>query len=162
MISSFEEDAAREAAPKKFHCSGPVDPGSPHSSEPGGCIQLRGGRRADRIRCLRFGHTGTISGASWTTKGKFGNALSFNGTSDWVTISDANDLDLTTGMTLEAWVYPTALGAGEWRNVLIKERPGDEVYDLYANSDSNAPVVYAVPSATPATPLGRAVPHPCR
>src|SRR5262245_30616145 len=28
-----------------------------------------------------IGNTGTISGATWTTSGKFGNALSFNGTS---------------------------------------------------------------------------------
>ena len=40
-------------------------------------------------------------------------------------------LDLTTGMTLEAWVYPTAAGGGSWRNVLIKERAGGEVYNLY-------------------------------
>ena len=39
--------------------------------------------------------------------GKFGNALSFNGTNAFVTVADSNSLDLTTGMTLEAWVKPT-------------------------------------------------------
>ena len=34
------------------------------------------------------GNTGTISGATWTTAGKFGNALSFNGTSSRVTIPE--------------------------------------------------------------------------
>ena len=42
--------------------------------------------------------------------GKYGNALTFNGTNATVTIPDANSLDLTTGMTLEAWVRPTNLG----------------------------------------------------
>ena len=52
-------------------------------------------------------NSGTIGTATWNTTGKFGNALSFNGTSALVTVADANSLDLTTGMTLEAWVNPT-------------------------------------------------------
>ena len=56
------------------------------------------------------GNAGTIGTATWTTQGKFGNALSFNGTSARVTVPDASSLDLTTAMTLEAWVNPTALG----------------------------------------------------
>jgi hypothetical protein len=75
-----------------------------------------------------LGHTGTISGASWTTSGKFGNALSFNGTSSLITIGDANDLDLTTGMTLEAWVDPTTVD-GNWRDVIYK---GNDDYFLSA------------------------------
>ena len=55
------------------------------------------------------GHTGTIAGATWTTQGKSGGALSFDGINDWVTVNDAADLDLTTGMTLEAWVRPSSL-----------------------------------------------------
>ena len=70
------------------------------------------------------GHTGTAAGATWTAQGKFGSALTFDGVNDWVTVNDANDLDFTTGMTLEAWVFPTASGGGSWRNVVIKERAG--------------------------------------
>src|SRR5262249_40177667 len=44
-------------------------------------------------------NNGPLNGATWTTAGKFGGALSFNGSS-WVTIPDAASLDLTTGMTL--------------------------------------------------------------
>jgi hypothetical protein len=55
------------------------------------------------------GNTGTISGASWVTSGKYGTALSFNGTNNWVTIPDNASLDLTTGMTVEAWVNPNSL-----------------------------------------------------
>ncbi len=56
-------------------------------------------------------------------------------------------------MTLEAWVYPTAVGAGSWRNVIIKERPSGEVYNLYANTDVDAPTVYCVLASSPSTPF---------
>jgi hypothetical protein len=75
-------------------------------------------------------HTGTISGAARVTTGKTGRALSFDGVNDYVAIPDANDLDLTTGMTLEAWVNPTT-NAG-WRTVIVKELPGDLAYALYS------------------------------
>ena len=81
------------------------------------------------------GHTGTIAGATWTTQGKSGGALSFDGINDWVTVNDANDLDLTTGMTLEAWVRPSSLAS--WRTVLLKQRTGGLVYSLYASNDSS-------------------------
>ena len=83
-----------------------------------------------------LGHTGTLSGAAWTTQGRFGGALSFDGVNDWVTIADANDLDVRTGLTVEAWVYPTAAGGDDVAEVVIKERPGGEVYNLYANGDT--------------------------
>ena len=54
------------------------------------------------------GLTGTITGATWTTQGRFGNALSFNGVNAWVTVPSNAVLNLTTRMTLEAWVFPTA------------------------------------------------------
>ena len=52
------------------------------------------------------GHTGTVAGPAWTAQGRFGSALTFDGVNDWVTVNDANDLDFTTGMTMEAWVVP--------------------------------------------------------
>ena len=69
-------------------------------------------------------------GAIWTTQGRFDKALVFDGVNDWVTINDAPSLDLTTGMTLEAWVYPTAYH--HRRDVLIKEGPSGDIYNLYA------------------------------
>ena len=108
------------------------------------------------------GRTGTVSGATWTSQGKSGGALSFDGVNDWVTVADANALDLTTGMTLEAWVYPTASGSGSWRNVIIKERPSGEVYNLYANTDTNVPAAYVVRAAQPGIPLDARGPPRCR
>ena len=52
------------------------------------------------------------SGVTRTTAGKFGGALVFNGTSGLVTIPNSASLQLTTGMTLEAWVNPSAVSSG--------------------------------------------------
>ncbi len=84
------------------------------------------------------GNTVVISGARWTSRGLFGQALVFNGTNSWVTINEAPSLDLTTGMTLDAWVYPTGAMTG-WRNVIVKEQSVGSVYSLTANSDANQP-----------------------
>jgi hypothetical protein len=83
-------------------------------------------------------NTGTLSNTSWTSTGKYGGALSFNGTNAWVTIPDSNTLDLTTGMTLEAWVNPTTLGTS-WRTVMLKETTGNMTYSLYANRNTQVP-----------------------
>ena len=81
------------------------------------------------------GRHGTISGAVWTSAGRSGGALSFDGVNDLVTVADAASLDLTKGMTLEAWVRPTA--SGSWRTVVTKEESGNLVYGLFSNSDTS-------------------------
>jgi chitodextrinase len=81
------------------------------------------------------GNSGAVAGATWSTAGRFGGALSFDGTNDWVTVVDAPSLDLATQLTIEAWVKPTVLGTA-WRTVAIKEQPGNLVYALYANTDT--------------------------
>jgi PKD repeat protein len=85
------------------------------------------------------GNHGTRSGNPRITQGRFGKALSFDGLNDWVTVNDAASLDLTTGMTVEAWVYPTESMTG-WRTLLTKESPPDRAsYYLQANSDMDQP-----------------------
>jgi beta-lactam-binding protein with PASTA domain len=75
--------------------------------------------------------------------GKFGSALKFDGVNDWVTVADttASPLDLTTGMTLEAWVNPTQMSG--WNTVMYKERgtagAGLLCYALYAHDGSPEP-----------------------
>ena len=83
-------------------------------------------------------HAGTVTGATWVD-GKFGKALRFAGAfGSWVTIPDANALDLTNGMTVEAWIKPVAALA-TWPSIINKERSGELTYALYANSDSGHP-----------------------
>jgi len=84
---------------------------------------------------------GTVANTTWTTSGKYGNALSFNGTNAVVSVPDAASLRLTTGMTLEAWVYPTAAG-NVWRTVVLKEITGDLAYALYSTEDVDVPAAY--------------------
>ncbi|HJV66231.1 MAG TPA: Ig-like domain-containing protein [Geomonas sp.] len=81
------------------------------------------------------GNNGTLSNTTWTT-GKYGNALSFNGTSSKVTINDSASLHLSSGMTLEAWVLPTRISTA-WQDVIYK---GADIYYLEATSPySSAP-----------------------
>ena len=76
------------------------------------------------------GNTGTVQNATWTTAGKYGNALVFNGTNALLTIPDSASLRLTTGMTLEAWVNPSTVSSA-WRDVIFK---GDDNHYMEATS----------------------------
>ncbi|MBN1281141.1 MAG: InlB B-repeat-containing protein [Candidatus Thermoplasmatota archaeon] len=82
-----------------------------------------------------FENHGTLSpGVSWTSTGKFGSALEFSGLSNsYVSIADSVSLDLTTGMTLEAWVRPTNIQG--WKPAVLKDPTGK--YYLYAASTSS-------------------------
>jgi glucose/arabinose dehydrogenase/chitodextrinase len=84
-----------------------------------------------------FGNDGSIIGAAWTASGHTGNALIFDGIDDQVVVPDASSLDLTTGMTLEAWVYPTsALSGGR---ALVQKQV--DAYFLNGNTSSDRPGV---------------------
>ena len=89
-------------------------------------------RRDDRDRRLGNGNAGTLAGPTLDRRGRFGGAITFDGVNDLVTVPDANSLDLTTAMTLEAWVRPTAVG-----NTSDRHGQGEAatcVYALYASS----------------------------
>src|SRR4029079_18768438 len=77
-------------------------------------------------------NTGTIVNATRSLAGKFGGALSFNGTNARVTVPDAASLDLTNAFTLEAWVMPSTAPIG-WRAIIHKDI---DRYYLFAGSDS--------------------------
>ena len=83
-------------------------------------------------------NNGTVSGAVWAS-GRYGGGLRFDGTNDVVTVADAASLDLTTAMTLEAWVNPAAVPTN-WRSIVAKERATNSMtYQLAANSNTNVP-----------------------
>jgi hypothetical protein len=85
------------------------------------------------------GLSGAIANATWTSAGKFGNALTFNGTNSWVTVADNALLHLTTGMTVEAWVKPATAGT-DWTAAVIKERGTTGLaYALYATDGAAKP-----------------------
>src|SRR5438309_1054384 len=73
------------------------------------------------------GNTGTLNGATWTTAGKYGNALSFNGSSAYVEAANSNTLNPGTTATFEAWVFlnsaPTELASvfNKWSQTIDDE-----------------------------------------
>ncbi len=78
------------------------------------------------------GNHGNVSNAAWTATGKYGKALVFNGTNAVVTVNDSASLRLTSAVTLEAWVNPSA-SVGGWRDVIYK---GNDNYYLEGSSDN--------------------------
>jgi hypothetical protein len=81
---------------------------------------------------------GTIFGATWSPASRFGSALAFNGVDNWVTVAAAPSLDLTTGLTLEAWVYPIGTRRG-WYTILMKEQLDHYVYCLLTHDETDRP-----------------------
>ena len=122
-----------------------VDNSVPAGPVPVAAYAFEDGAGATLTDVTGKGHTGTIREATWTTAGKYGKALTFDGVNDWVTINDANDLDLAGAMTLEAWVYPTRNTA--WRTAVMKENGSDLAWALYSSGS-------AKPSAWAATGTG--------
>ncbi len=83
-------------------------------------------------------HDGSLSasGATFSPAGHEGGAISLNG-SGMVSVPDDGDLDLTSTMTLEAWVKPSSAKA--WQTVMMKEAPPwTESYALYATGSGAA------------------------
>jgi fibronectin type 3 domain-containing protein len=74
---------------------------------------------------------GAIGAATWTGAGKFGGALSFDGSAR-VIVADSASLHLTSGLTLEAWVNPSNVSSG-WRDVVYK---GNDNYYLEATTSN--------------------------
>ena len=68
-----------------------------------------------------YANTGTITGATRVVDGKFGRALNFSGAGNLVRVdSSSPSLNLSSAMTLEAWVKPTADQSG-WRAIVHRE-----------------------------------------
>jgi hypothetical protein len=82
-------------------------------------------------------NAGTMTGGAWSSAGRFGSAVSFDGKPSWVTIPDAPSLRLTNGMTLEAWVKPS--DPEHWRTVLLKETGDGMSYGMYGFANSGKP-----------------------
>src|SRR6059036_1274181 len=95
------------------------------------------------------GNSGIITGATWSSSGRFGKALAF-GPGALVTVNDSASLDVTGALTLETWVYPTALSAS-WMNLICKPagNPGSvpPCYVLQGCSSSQAPSFFVSPAS---------------
>ncbi len=82
-------------------------------------------------------NTGTLTnGPTWNATGKFGAAVSFDGVNDLILVPASASLNLSTAMTLEAWVNPTATLSG-WKAILQKE--ADAYFLTASSSQQNRP-----------------------
>lgn len=89
-----------------------------------------------------YGNHGTIRGAEWTTSGRFGKGLRFDGIDDFVTVNDAPSLDLTNAQTVEAWVKIDR--AKQWHTIATKELAHNNLSYYFAASawaSTDGPIV---------------------
>ena len=85
------------------------------------------------------GNTGaTQSGPTWTTNGMNGGALTLNGTTQYVLVSDAASLQLAGSWTVSSWINLNALPAsGTVAPLLNKNGPTSHLnYGLYVDNGS--------------------------
>ncbi|MEU8390687.1 LamG-like jellyroll fold domain-containing protein [Micromonospora sp. NPDC048843] len=98
-------------------------------------------------------NSGAAHDTTWATNGRYGKALSFNGTSSLVTVTHAPSLRLTTALTLSAWVRPDE--QSDWHTVVMKNLASgiNASYGLYA-SDRDGPAGWLTTTGEPVTPQG--------
>ncbi|MGB7062189.1 MAG: LamG-like jellyroll fold domain-containing protein, partial [Candidatus Zixiibacteriota bacterium] len=75
---------------------------------------------------------GTISGATWTSDGRFGYALDFDGVDDYVEVPDDASLNSAGPMTIEAWIKPSGAPL-QYSEIVDKE--GTWGYSFILNDD---------------------------
>ncbi len=64
------------------------------------------------VESTRGGLTSTGAGEiTYSTPGKVGQAINFDGSNDVITVTDSSALDITGAVTIEGWILPTALAA---------------------------------------------------
>ena len=86
----------------------------------------------------QYGNDGTIAGSPELVAGKFGNALKFNGQTDWVEVPHADILTVDTNVTIMAWINAERhMGPNEqqWQGILSKGN-SPRSYSFYTESPS--------------------------
>ncbi|MDP2925066.1 MAG: LamG-like jellyroll fold domain-containing protein, partial [Nanoarchaeota archaeon] len=72
----------------------------------------------------KYGNNGTATGATFNSTGKYGGGYSFDG-NDYVNVSDSNSLDVTTSMTVGAWVYLNKNATSGYPSIVVKPDSND-------------------------------------
>lgn len=81
---------------------------------------------------------GTISGATWVP-GKYGNALEFDGSNDYVDLGNGTSLDWDKDMTFSAWIKTP--DTGTYRDIMSKcKQWGNEYCSYQVRVESNGKV----------------------
>src|SRR5207249_313510 len=82
------------------------------------------------------GITGNIFGATWTTGGRNGNALSFDGASSYVDLGNPALLQITGSLTWSAWVKAAANPADDGN--IIAKSDSDSGWQFKTSPDTGA------------------------
>jgi hypothetical protein len=84
-----------------------------------------------------YGNNGTPTGTTFV-QGKIGKARSFNESTDYIQVADNNNLDLTTALTIDAWVKVNSLPPSGNPSIVTKAAAsGARSYALILNSTGN-------------------------
>src|SRR4051794_2427229 len=79
------------------------------------------------------GNQAVLSNVKWTS-GRFGNGVAFNGSSSLAQVAESASLDLSTGMTLSAWVKASSGQTGSHTLVAKTRAGGGFPYGLEVSS----------------------------
>lgn len=127
LASGSATTYARRAAARGSHVSsvhqqhrGPLAAGLVAAWGFGGGTGGTGARIAD---ASGHGHALTLVNSVLTRAGKYGGAVRFTGHDSFATVPEVRSLNLTSGMTLEAWVRPSKLARGH-ATIIAKTRAG--------------------------------------
>lgn len=80
------------------------------------------------------GNNGTLQLAAWTSSGKFGRAISFNGVNSYVDLGNPMALQITGSMALSAWVFPTLHPSGDAQ--IVAKSTSSSGWQLKTTSDT--------------------------
>jgi hypothetical protein len=83
------------------------------------------------------GNNGTLQNGALFAMGEVGQAFSFNGNSQYVTIPDSPSLHQSQEITIEAWVRPAEMPTGTWMSVITKDNPDSGPYHLVVYKDGS-------------------------
>ncbi len=87
---------------------------------------------------IQNGNHGTMVGDVSIIPGKVGNAFSFDGLDDYVEVLDDPTLDITDGITLEAWIKADSTQTGRASGIITKDDLSDgRSYNLHLSSASS-------------------------
>ena len=80
------------------------------------------------------GNTGTAMGSFWSTQGRYGGAMSFDGIGSVVRVASSPSLALSSAMTLSGWINPSVTQSG-WRTIVQRQT---DSYFLNASHDAGS------------------------
>lgn len=103
-----------------------------------------------------LGNTGTLTNSPSWTRGKFGSALSFDGSDDYVVAADSTNLSVTGNLTLESWIKLSAISSGQtitgkWDETTANN---DRSYRLWLDSSNRLNLSVSTDGSTVVTHTG--------